>query len=252
HVVDVAGGEPKRLTEDDRVNSDPRWTPDGSAIVYLASASPTAALLSNHLRTVDLEGCVRDFEHPEALITGTAFAPDGRLAVMLGFRRDRPIGSRGDLLVVDLATGTSELRTTTFDLGLGGALQADVVAPVTPPALGVTPAGDALTTVQVGGRAGVWAFSLSGPEQAREVLSGDRHVRPMRLCGDRLLFHASSIVEPGDLYLAELGGAERRLTELNADLLRDRSLPGVEHLAFRGADGAPVEGWFLRPVRGAR
>jgi dipeptidyl aminopeptidase/acylaminoacyl peptidase len=252
HVVDVAGGEPQRLTDDDRVNSDPRWTPEGNAIAYLAGASPTAALLSNRLRTVDLEGRVRDFEHPEALITGTAFAPDGRLAVMLGFRRDRPIGSRGDLLVVDLATGASELRTTTFDLGLGGALQADVVAPVTPPALGVTPAGDALTTVQVGGRVGVWAFSLSGPEQAREVLSGDRHVRPMRLCGDRLLFHASSIVEPGDLYLAELGGAERRLTELNADLLRVRSLPGVEHLAFRGADEAPVEGWFLRPVRGER
>src|SRR5215831_6668160 len=49
HVVDVAGGEPRRLTDDDRVNSEPRWTPDGSAIVYLAGASPTAALLSNRL-----------------------------------------------------------------------------------------------------------------------------------------------------------------------------------------------------------
>jgi dipeptidyl aminopeptidase/acylaminoacyl peptidase len=248
HVVDVAGGEPKRLTDDDRVNGDPRWTPDGSAIVFVAGASPTATLLSNRLRLVDLEGRVRDFEHPEALILGMAFAPDGRLAVTIGLRRDRPIGSRADLLVVDLATGTSEVRTTAFDLGLGGALQPDFVAPITLPALGVTPAGEALATVQVGGRVGIWAFSLSGPEHAREVIAGDRFARPMRLRGDRLLFHASSIAEPGDLYLAELGGAERRLTELNADLLRQRSLPGVEHLAFRGADGTPVEGWFLRPA----
>jgi dipeptidyl aminopeptidase/acylaminoacyl peptidase len=248
HVVDAEGGEPRRLTDDDRVNGDPRWTPDGSAIVYLAGASPAAGLLSNQLRLVDLAGRVREFEHPEALITGAAFAPDGRLAVLLGIRRDLPVGSRADLLVVDLATGTGELRTTAFDRGLGGSLQPDFVAPITPPALVVTPGGEALATVQVGGRVGVWAFSLSGREQAREVIAGDRFVRPMCLRGDRLLFHASSIAEPGDLHLADLGGAERRLTELNADLLCDRSLPGVEHLAFHGADGTPVEGWFLRPA----
>jgi len=248
HVVDVAGGEARRLTEDDRVNTEPRWTPDGSAIVYLAGANPTAALLSNRLRMVDMEGAVRDFTHPEALITGTAFAADGRLAVLLGFRRDVPIGRRGDLLVFDLATGISEVRTAEFDRGLGGGLQGDYVAPVTVPALSVTPAGEALATVQVGGRIGVWAFSLSGPEQAREVVAGDRAVRPLRLRGERLLFHASAIGEPGDLYVADLGGAERRLTTLNAELLRDRSLPGVEHLAFRGTDGTPVEGWFLRPA----
>jgi dipeptidyl aminopeptidase/acylaminoacyl peptidase len=248
HVIDVAGGEAKRLTDDDRVNADPRWTPDGTAIVYLASASPTASLLSNRLRLVDLDGRARDFELPEGLIVGRAFAPGGRLAVLLGVRRDRPVGSRADLFVVDLATGTSESRTTGFALGLGGGLQADFVAPVTLPDLAVTRAGEALATVQVGGRVGVWAFSLSGPEQAREVIAGDRWVRPMRLRGDRLLFHATSIGEPGDLHLAELGGGERRLTELNADLLRRRSLPGVEHLSFSGVDGTPVEGWFLRPA----
>jgi dipeptidyl aminopeptidase/acylaminoacyl peptidase len=247
HVVDPAGGEARRLTDDDRVDTDPRWTPDGSAIVYLAAASPAASPLQNRVRLVDLDGRVRDLEHPEGQVAGRAFAPDGRLAMLLGFRRDRPIGSRGDLLVVDLTTGTSESRTTTFDLGLGGALQPDFVAPVSLPELAVTPAGEALATVQVGGRVGVWAFSLSGPEQAREVIAGDRWVRPIRLRGDRLLFHATSIGEPGDLHLAEVGGGERRLTALNADLLRQRSLPGVEHLAFRGADGMPVEGWFLRP-----
>ena len=248
HVVDVAGGEPARLTGDDRVNGEPVWTPDGSAIVYRATGGPAEPLLSSRVRIVDLEGGVRGLEHPEALVTGTAFAPDGRLVVQLGLRRDLPLGSRGHLLVVDPATGTCEPRATAFELGLGGRLQPDVVAPVTLPQLSVTPGGEALATVQVGGRVGVWAFSLAGPEQAREVIAGDRDVRPICLRGDRLLFHASSIGEPGDLYLAELGGGERRLTELNADLLRERSLPGVEHLAFSGADGTPVEGWFLRPA----
>jgi dipeptidyl aminopeptidase/acylaminoacyl peptidase len=248
HVVGVAGGEPRRLTEDDRLNGEPRWSPDGSAIAYLAGASPTAARISNRLRVVDLEGRVRDVDLPEGLVSGAAFAPDGRLAVLLGLCPDRPIGSRADLFVVDPADGTVERRAASFELGLGGGLQPDFVAPVAPPALAVTPAGEALATVQVGGRVGVWAFSLSGPEQAREVVAGDRCARPMCLRGDRLLFHASAIPEPGDLWLAELGGAERRLTELNADLLRVRALPGVEHLAFSGSDGTPVEGWFLRPA----
>src|SRR5262249_24892264 len=166
HVAGVAGGEPARLTDDERVNAEPAWAPDGSAIVYRATGGPAESLLSSRLRLVDLEGHVRDREHPEALVTGAAFAPDGRLAALPGLRRGIPIGSRGALVVVDPATGTSEPRTTAFELGLGGRLQPDVVAPVTPPALCVTPAGEALATVQVGGRTGVWAFSLSGPEQA--------------------------------------------------------------------------------------
>jgi dipeptidyl aminopeptidase/acylaminoacyl peptidase len=250
HVVEVAGGEPRRLTDDDRINTEPRWTPDGSAVAYLASANPAAALLSNRLRLVDLEGHVRDFEHPEGLIVGLAFAPDGRLVLLEANRRDRPIGTRADVLVLDLAGGAAESRTTTFTGGLGGGLQPDFPAPIGLPALNVTAQGEALAVVQTGGRVGVWAFSLDGPERAREVIGGERCVRPLRARGDRLLFHASTIVEPGDLYLAQLGGGERRLTELNGELLRDRSLPGVEHLALSGADGTPVEGWFLRPAGG--
>jgi hypothetical protein len=53
-----------------------------------------------------------------------------------------------------------------------------------------------LATVQVGGRVGVWAFTLSGPEREREVIAGDRFVRPMCLRGDRMLFHATSILGP--------------------------------------------------------
>ncbi|HSR23257.1 MAG TPA: S9 family peptidase, partial [Candidatus Eisenbacteria bacterium] len=70
HVVDAAGGDPRRLTRDGLVNGEPRWTPDGTALAYLAGCEPDSSPLLNRVRLVDLHGNVRDIYHPAGLVTG--------------------------------------------------------------------------------------------------------------------------------------------------------------------------------------
>lgn len=36
-IVDVDGGEPRRLTDDPESDSDPRWSPDGSTIYFISA-----------------------------------------------------------------------------------------------------------------------------------------------------------------------------------------------------------------------
>jgi len=250
HVVEASGGEPTRLTHDAFMNTLPRWTADGRAVAYLAGCDPDAHLFANRVRVVDLQGRVQEVQHPPGLTQALGLGPDGRLVFVQSFALDRPMGSRGDLYVADLAAGRAVRRTSGPEPGLAGRLQPDSAAALEFTAVGITPLGEALAPVQVGGRVGVHAFSLDGPERAREVVGGDRNVTPLRLRGSRLLFAASSSSEPGDLYLADLEGGERRLTWLNGELLGERALPTVEHLGFAGAGGTPVEGWFLRPPAG--
>ena len=254
HVVDAAGGDPRRLTRDRLVNGEPRWTPDGTALAYLAGCEPDSSPLLNRVRLVDLHGNVRDIDHPAGLVTGRGFAADGRIVLAQSLVQGRPPGSRGELFVADPATGRVEARATALDVSPGGSLQFDAPVPIWPTTIEVTRHGEALATVQTGGRVGIRAFALAGPQRAREVVGGDRTAMPLRLRGDRLLFHAAAIDEPGDLYLAELNAerepAVQRLTRWNAGLLAARALPDVVHLAFQGADGTPVEGWFLAPAGG--
>jgi dipeptidyl aminopeptidase/acylaminoacyl peptidase len=93
--------------------------------------------------------------------------------------------------------------------------------------------------------------ALSGAEQYAPVISGERAALPIDLKESSLLFATSTLTSPWDLYVLDTGGkTEKQLTHLNADLLEEFNLPSVEHLLFTAVDGAPVEGWFLKPVEG--
>ena len=58
YVLDAAddAAEPRRLTEDRFMNSQPKWSADGQSLVYVASHDPDSYELMSRLRRVDLEG----------------------------------------------------------------------------------------------------------------------------------------------------------------------------------------------------
>jgi dipeptidyl aminopeptidase/acylaminoacyl peptidase len=73
---------------------------------------------------------------------------------------------------------------------------------------------------------------------------------PLDARAGRLLLAISTLHEPPDLWLAEVGAPSpaaerRRLTALNAD--RFPAAFSVEPLRATAPDGAAIEGWFLRP-----
>lgn len=101
----------------------------------------------------------------------------------------------------------------------------------------------AFAPVQRGGEMGISRIALSGPESYEPVVPGHRVALPVAVRGNTMLFLGYGMFEPGDLYLVRTdGSAERRLTELNSDLLQQWALPAVHHLEFTSADGAAVEG----------
>jgi dipeptidyl aminopeptidase/acylaminoacyl peptidase len=67
----------------------------------------------------------------------------------------------------------------------------------------------------------------------------------------QLLFAASALDNPADLFLVDLeSGNERQLTYLNAEFLANRRLPNVEQLRFPSQDGVQIEGWVMKPTVG--
>jgi dipeptidyl aminopeptidase/acylaminoacyl peptidase len=253
YVLDVTdtAAEPRRLTEDRFMNSQPRWTADGESLVYVASHDPDSYELMSRLRRVDLEGTVTDLTAPDGLVASHAPLADGRIAYVLDFERDVVVGSRPSLYVLDPSTGTTTRRGTDIEGHIEGGIQPD--NPGSRIGLGqmLRTAGDrdVLVRVQTGGEVAIVRLALDGDESHTVVAGGTRVCSPIAARGAKVLFGAFGFTEPGDLYLLDLDtGEERRLTRANEDVLAELSLPTVIPLHFPGIDGAPVEGWFLRPA----
>jgi dipeptidyl aminopeptidase/acylaminoacyl peptidase len=257
YVLDVAdrGAEPRRLTEDRFMNSQPKWSADGQSLVYVASHDPDSYELAARLRRVDLDGTVTDLTEADGLVSAHAPLSDGRVAYVLDYERDTRIGTRSSLYVLDPATGARMQRGTAIPGHIEGGLQPD--NPGSRIGLGqlllVEGKHEAVVRVQTGGEVALVRVALDGDESHAVVADGTRACASIAARGSRVLFAAFGFTEPGDLYLLDLDtGEERRLTRLNEDVLRELDLPTVVPLSFAGVDGAQVEGWFVQQEGAAR
>ena len=253
-VVPAAGGEARQITNDARMNTNPRWRPDSQALVYTGGFEPADTFFWPQARLVDLGGTVRDVPHPSGSVTAVDFAPDGRLAILIGMHADRPTGSKSELYISDPGLTTFTPRTETLQGQAGGGFQGDTPPAPLFPRIRFLSDGRAVLSVQRGGNAPLVAIALDGPEAFEQLTPDGSEDVPVASAGRRVLFASASFDEPGDLYLwdADASGQQvHRLTRLNDDVLAAVALPRVHEIAARGADGEPVEGWFLEPSEGS-
>jgi dipeptidyl aminopeptidase/acylaminoacyl peptidase len=255
YVVATAGGEARRLTDDANNNTMPAWSPDGRRILFSATMQPdTLRAYYPHLRLVSLDGEVRDLTGDWGYALSAAWLPDGRV-VFCGQPYGEPIGSKSDLWVLDGAGGAPECRTADLPLHIGAGLQADMPTALqqVPRVLPTADGRAVYVQVQDGGTVQIYRVALGGPADWAAVANGERSCFPLDVQAGRLLFAASALDNPLDLYITRLDGAEeRRLTQVNAEALAEWQLPTVERLEFQGADGTAVEGWVMQPATGAR
>ncbi len=255
YVLDLAGRDLARLTDDRSHNSNPRWSPDGRGILYDANMREDAArAMSPNLMLVDLAGNQSTLLADWASIQSASFTPDGARIVFVGRPDDgKPIGAKSDLYVLDLSSGGIERRTSRLDVGVGGRIVLDMpVASLSNYNLLISADGNsAYATVQRGGTDHIYRVALNGPEAHESATSGESVDFPLDLSGDDLLYARTRLNSPPELHLADLaGGSSRQLTRLNADFLGAIDLPQTQRLNWRSADGVSVEGWYMQPPSG--
>ncbi len=255
-VIAADGGEPTRLTHDDWHNTGPQWSPDGRQILFSATMAPDDHLaFYPRLKAVSLEAEVRDITSDWGIVYSASWSPDSARIVFVGVPRGRPISAKSALWIVDRQGGEPECRSENLTYQVGGQVQPDMVALLGNwfvPRILVTDDGEqAYVRVQRGGALSIYRIGLTGPESWAPVFEGERSCFALNLHDGQLLFGASTLNNPADLYLAAADGSnERRLTDLNAELLAERDLLKVERLLYPSSDGVQVEGWILTPPTG--
>lgn len=255
YVLDIASGETRQLTADRASNANLRWSPDGRQILYDATMQPDAIrAMSPTLTLLDLEGQRTPLLENWGTVANASFTPDGGGIVFAGCPLGKPIGSKSDLYLLNLASGKIENRSPNLAVGVGGRLSMDMpVGGLQAANLMVSADGEyAYAAVQSGGSSHICKLALNGAENHQAVTSGECAAFPLDLLGNQLLYAQTSLNSPPELHIADLtSNASKQLTRLNARHLETISLPATERLLWNSIDDVQVEGWYMKPAVGA-
>jgi dipeptidyl aminopeptidase/acylaminoacyl peptidase len=209
-VFELASGRATLVLQGAGPVMNPRWSPDGRHIAFVGHDGHAGRKTSAACWVVAWNG-------PDA--PARSFADARNLSHTL----DRPVGYAGssDLRQVTAAelAWSADSRRVYFPVSREGntvIYSADLEGEVRPATPAPGPNGRTLA-----------GFSLSPAT-------------------GRLAYIAGDAVTPDEVYaLDPAGGGETRLSALNVPLLAELHLQPVHRFRYEGADGMPVDGWFI-------
>ncbi len=213
------------------------FSPDGRTIVFTARIAGRTEPLSTNFDLFEVP--VDGSEPPRNLTadnpawdTQPVFLQNGDLA-WLAMQRPGFEADRFRIMLRQARTGIRRSLTETWDRSVGH--------------LGVTADGrQLLATADDIGQHALFVIDPAGGTPRKLVANGQ--VTGFTPAGRSVVFAWASLGAPGDLYSIPLsGGAPRQLTQVNRELLSQRSLGEFEQFSFAGWNDETVYGYVVKP-----
>lgn len=253
HVVNVRSGIIRSVDTGCAIAMQPQFSPCGARILFLGAETATgyASFGGLNLYTVDLgDASVVEVLGEGWFVAAAAWSPCGKRVVVAGDYDSQLTVPTAGLWVVDRDGSNPRCRTEEFIGNVGLRVHHDMPTWDTSQnnIFTVPNSTHAYATVETRGCAEIWRIALDGRPECEPVVSGPRScvVLDAGSRAERLLYAATDLRSPWELYISEMKGTqERQLTRLNQDALAEWPSLKVEHLRFESADGLPLEGWFL-------
>jgi dipeptidyl aminopeptidase/acylaminoacyl peptidase len=237
--------EPLVLADLDLRPSDLAWHPNGRLVAFTADPDWRNELKysSPDLWTVTTEGTVTRLTDDGYVYGDVSYSPDGKyLAYSRSFGTDMIIkkrlnhGGPDDLYVRPFDGGEAINLTATWDLDPG-------------PARWSPDSRFLYFSAAIGGENHL--FRVSVPQgRVEQITRGPRRLNGIVFdkAFTKLAYTVGLHEAPPDVYVANIDGSnERRLTNVNKDLVSEIAFSRAERLHWPSLDGTPIEGWLMFP-----
>lgn len=238
HLVDVASGDTRQITDGDHSEGQIAWSPDGTTIAYISNveARPWMEFLTT-VRTVGIaEGSEPQSVTPRGEWHWCGYEASGEL-LALGHPTDGPSLTIAQLCRLDGSGGVTQITSTDHHTMVGGPAGHS---------LNPRPVGDGviLAVVQDTGAEHLVAFS-GGDETLR--IGGNRVVTSFAVDPmGGVVFSSSHPTSPGEVHRIDPPGDESVLTDINGAFIAEADLIEPEEFTF-DSDGHEVHGWVFLP-----
>ena len=254
-TVDALDGDAHQITESAHDETSPRWSPDGSHILFLStrSADPAKEYDATDLFLIPAEGGEETkIETPYGRIFVASFSPDGQRIAYIGREQTGKFYQNSSLFVVPAAGGPSRNLTKAYDLHIETLTVTDVGsgASPTPPAWSLDGQTIYVQALMRGDQPLLAIPVAEGSTEPRRVI-----VEPGVISG----FSFDAAQEQIAVLWGFLGTTEQVavkikkrfdlvvLTEFNQPLLAGITLDDIEEVNFTGPGGDELQGWILKP-----
>ena len=246
-TINVATKEVKQLTNDDKHHENPMWSPDGIMLLWLTSFSTTGIDAINPIFSTYKDGIISDH------LTGWGYSDivewyTNESVVLQGRPKERIIGAKDDIYILDLKSNKMECRSDNCDIGIGGVLSGFMPGRDSRANKLLISGDKVFTSVQNKGKLSIYEFSLTGEKFFSEIIGGERTCYIHSLRNNKIFFLSSNLNKLIDIYSFDLSKfVEDQLTFANNEFLSTKILPETKKIDIKCVDGATTEGFFLLP-----
>ena len=231
-VVDVAGGEPRQVTDGDCEDGDPQWTPDGRRIVFTSLRGERwDTELVTRMYVVDAEGGdAEQLTGDDASFDTPVFSPDGSLLAFGYGPEDGTFPHHGQIGVMRPDGSGLRLLTTSLD------------RQCTPYPDHREPAWDGdriVFSLEDGGNLHLYSVRADGSAPPELLLGGERVIPSWDVHDGQVAYVASTHTTLRELYVGD-----RKVTDLTSSF---QPACDAERFVAVSKDGTEVDAWLVRP-----
>lgn len=213
------------------------WAPDSQGLAAVSAKSPKAHYtFAPDLVTVSLDGEVKNLGNFEGLLDRPSYSPDGSTIGFMGVEGRTPAFFA--LRTIPAGGGESTVLLPKHEASFYG--------------VSWLPEGDRLITASEEGERR--NLRIVDPEAHTSSPAFDNFERPGTITaysvtrdGGRIAFVFADATSHGDVWVADLGGTPRKLTDLNP-WTRDYDFGETREISWTSFDGMRIQGLLVLPV----
>lgn len=276
YVVSVEDGGIRKLTSGDFDDAAPTFSPDGKTLAFTSCREPDREIkLIPDLWTVPFEG-----GEPKKLTSGKGpvhtpvYSPDGKSIAFFGHEKGDQGVVNVEVLVIPAEGGEARHFWGAFDRSIGCGIGSDARwDPGRPGPYWSSDSSNVFFIASDAGHSAIYRISL---DRIGVDMVGGANPRSMEACPKyppclvslgmadpgngsvTFAFNGGSPLNPGDVFAITIPGDAchaagascplQRITEVNEDVLSNRSLSEPEPFTFKSSDGLVLDGWMMKPV----
>ncbi|GGA32810.1 S9 family peptidase [Paenibacillus physcomitrellae] len=257
HRIGLEDGAVQQLTEGNFDVGSMACAPDGSKLVFTATiptnphTDPDLELTNDLFELAAEGGSPRRLTSSQYDIHLAVYSPDGREIVFLGDDLSYSNATLVQLYRMPAAGGEVTCVTAGLDLMISAAAVSDMRGSTFYKPVFSPDGKQVYTLVTIKGSVHLYSFALDGSRAPEALTQGERDLFGFALdpSTGSFVIAAADPLQPGDLFrLDPVTGEEKRLTELNKELLAGLELSEPESFWFEASDGEQVQGWIMKPA----